>query len=214
MTINIDTFLDSLQYQLQTALPGKDAHLKMSPRQIRGNRFKFNTKRETKKGSVLILLYYHEDKWHFPLIQRPKYQGAHSGQISLPGGKQEVSDPDSVHTALRETEEEIGINKNQVKVLGHLSRLYIAASNYDVLPVVGYLDQSPLFVPDNHEVEHVVDARLDDLLNEKLHKNTEMQVGPNVIINSPYFHLNDKIVWGATAMMLSEFSEVVRRCMC
>jgi len=133
-----------LEEHLSKPLPGLEAQKRMSPE---GRRNLRNGNLPEKKAGVLILLYPEESRICFPLMRRPEYGGVHSGQISLPGGKKEDNDRNLVETALRETEEELGISAIDVQVLGSLSELYIQPSNVDVLPVVGYVKKVPNFVP-------------------------------------------------------------------
>src|SRR5690606_24654850 len=135
---------------------------------------------------------------------RPDYDGVHGGQISLPGGKKEEKDKDYIATAVRETEEEIGVSAKEITVLGSLTELYVSASNIQVLPVVGFCTRPPMFIPNPYEVEEIIEVSIDDLTKEKEVKFTDISVRGHKI-NSPYYHLKGKVVWGATAMILSEF---------
>ena len=109
--------------------------------------------RDAKKSAVLVLFYLKEGELFLALMQRPTYDGKHSGQISFPGGKHEKSDKNSVETALREANEEVGIISNDVEVVGQLSNVYIPVSQFIVTPVVGVINYLPNFKLDNHEVE-------------------------------------------------------------
>jgi len=205
-----DNFISNLEKKLREPLPGDQAHRKMIPTS-RNQKPRFKFPNPPKLGAVLILFYRLNNEWHFPLIQRPKYIGVHSGQIGLPGGKMEHSDKDLIATALRETEEEIGIKQDKVAVIGSLSEFYVGASNHQILPVIGYYDgNQPTFIPDNYEVAEVIEAPLETLLDERSVKSIEMTVSPGLSLDSPYFHLSDRVVWGATAMMLSELVDVIK----
>lgn len=205
------TFIEKLKYHLDHPLPGKVAHDLMLPRFPSGNRIQFKNAENPRKGAVLVLLYEQGDSFSFPLIQRPTYDGVHSGQVAFPGGKMEPEDPDLYITAIREAEEEIGIDRQYVEVLGCLSEFFVAASNHLVLPVVGYYHAEPVFTPDQHEVEHVIEAPLKELLDQERRKEKEITTNHGYKLLSPYFDIQDKVVWGATAMMLSEFAEIIRR---
>lgn len=156
----------------------------------------------------MILLYPHNGDIYLPLMKRPVYQGAHSGQVSFPGGKFEPEDLDLKMTALRETEEEIGVKSSQVEVIGELSELFIIASNFKVFPTIGFVKERPVFIPDAVEVEHVLEVSLSHLQDLSKRGIEEMAFG-DYTINSPYFDVDGHVVWGATAMMLSEFLQLV-----
>ena len=208
----VEILRERLRHELAGILPGKKAQELMLPvardRKIRLPEFI----KPPVKSAVLILLYPNGDgAIRFPLIQRPDYDGAHSGQVSLPGGKIEESDHDLTETALRETEEEIGIRREAVDVIGNLTNLYITVSNFDVTPVIGFLDQKPSFSIDKNEVTEVIEADIRDLLLQKKRKEGIVYVRGRYKVHTPYFDIGGKMVWGATAMILSEFSELIKR---
>lgn len=180
----------------------------MAPRPIDERRFSENPARPPRLGGVMVLLYPHENEIYIPLMKRPEYDGAHSGQISFPGGKLEEVDSDLVDTALRETHEEIGIARDQIEVIGKLSELFIIASNFKVLPTVGLLKEPPSFIPDPIEVAEVLTMPLNHLHDHSIRKVKEMHFPPYTIF-SPYFEVRGEVVWGATAMMLSELSAIL-----
>jgi 8-oxo-dGTP pyrophosphatase MutT (NUDIX family) len=154
------------------------------------------------------LLYPFERQLHTGLILRPQYPGVHSGQVAFPGGKREPEDLDDFATALREAEEEVGIPRILPRVLGSLSPVFIPPSRYWVSPIVAALDKRPLFVPDQHEVERVLEMPLAALRGENSLVNTEFSEGERTF-NSPAFHWNNHRIWGATAMMISELLELI-----
>ena len=193
-----------LEDRLKGNMPGGSAHRLMQPKLENGAPIRINHKVSPKKGGVLILFYEESGNVRFPLIQRPEYEGIHSGQIALPGGGKEDEDIDLTHTALREAEEEIGVDQNRVQVIGALTQFFVAASNYDILPVIGYYDGVPDFTPDSREVSSIITPRAIDLLDEKKRRIKDITVRNGFTLSSPYFDLEDKVVWGATAMMLSE----------
>ena len=144
------------------------------------------------------------------MMLRPEYGGVHSGQVSFPGGRVEKSDTGLVQTALRESNEELGIPQEKVEILGNLTELFIIASNFTVLPVVGSLDFRPEFIPDEREVVEIIETPISNLLDSKVIKERGFEVGAGYSINAPYFDINGHHVWGATAMMLSEFLTVYK----
>ena len=208
--MNFNKTIDYLDHHLDQPLPGYEAQRKMAPLLPDGQRFNFSHTKAVKQGAVLILFYPSNDKVMFPLIQRPQYNGVHSGQVALPGGKQDDIDHSLVQTALREANEEIGIDHGKVKVLGTLTELYVQASNINVLPVIGYTKEKLSFRPDRHEVEEVMPTNLYDLLDSKKHRVSDIKVRQEISLRAPFFDLHEKVVWGATAMILSELVEIFR----
>jgi len=156
------------------------------------------------------LLYDDRGVIRFPLIKRPEYPGAHGGQVSLPGGKAEVGE-DAVQTALRECEEEIGVKRDLLTVLGTLSNFYVIPSNYLVTPVIAFADSKPEFHPDRFEVSRIIEARLDDILAEDAIKQKEILAAGKYRMMAPHFEIENEVVWGATAMMLNEFRMILRQ---
>lgn len=165
--------------------------------------------RKTKDSGVLILLYPHNHSIYSVLIQRPRYKGTHGGQMALPGGKKEEEDSDIIQTALREAEEEIGVNRNDIKIMGSLSRLYIPPSNFVIYPSVGCIAKRPVFIPSPEEVDEIVEYDIMRLLDPDVKKITRIKIMKVFSFNAPYFDIHKKIVWGATAMVLSEFREIL-----
>ena len=153
----------------------------------------------------MILLYEEEGNIQFPLIQRSEYRGVHSGQIALPGGKAEDSDADLIETATREAQEELGIDPKKIEIVGSLTSFFVAASNFQILPVVAYAKEFPQFIPDEREVAGVVKADLKAMLDPQTVKEKEITPAEGITFDAPYYDLDGKVVWGATAMMLSEF---------
>lgn len=202
--MEIDRLVPQLLAALRKPLPGKEAHLRMSPQPVDWRRFTLHIPETHRKSGVLLLIYPEEGIGFFPLIKRPVYAGVHSGQIALPGGKMEPGDPDVTFTALREAEEEIGIDAGKVEVLGKLSDLYIPTSNFLVTPVIGLISDKPRFVPEQKEVAKIISTAIYSLTAPEKIKHTELSVGDGIRLNTPYFDISGEIVWGATAMILSE----------
>lgn len=198
-------FFKNLKNELSKELPGLSAQLKMAPEER-----PFGHNKIMLKAGVLILLYIKNEDIHLALIQRPEYNGPHSGQISLPGGKFEDDDKTLVQTALRESYEEIGADPNEIEVLGILTPLHIPVSNYYVQPVVGYFKTSPQFKADLTEVEKILEIRLKDLINPANKSSKEFVFG-SLHFDAPVYKPDNLIVWGATAMILSEFVEIIQR---
>jgi len=203
-------FSEKISAVLANDLPGEKAHTIMTPTVRSDNLTKSVYPVSPIKSAVLVLLYPSQgDKISFPLIQRPTYNGAHSGQISFPGGKAEPSDKSIIDTAIREAEEEVGIVPSQVEVLGTMTNLFIWVSNYIVTPVVAICSTKPVFRKDEKEVEDIIETDLYDIINPKKRKEGTVIARNKYKIQTPYFDINQKVVWGATAMMLSELSMIV-----
>lgn len=181
-------------------LPGEEAHEEMAPGHRKERKSAMLADPSPRRSAVMILIY---DSMapKLALIQRADYPGVHGGQIGLPGGKVEPEDKDLLSTALRETKEEIGIDT--IEVCGQLTELYIPPSRFMVTPYVGFLDKTPLFIPEISEVQQVVEVPIEDFLNPKNILSKSFNSG-KIRFDAPYFKLEEHVVWGATAMMLNE----------
>lgn len=203
------TFITTLQHQLSQPLPGPTAQIKMAS----GTRRKFPTiPANAKEACVLCLLYLKNNEWHIVLTQRvsTNTNDRHSGQMSFPGGKYEPTDSTYENGALRETEEEVGIAADDITILGKLTPLYIPVSNFYVHPFVGVLDYVPAFTPEVQEVQEIVETPLSLLLEDSTRQITDLTIRGYAIKEVPYFNVYGKVVWGATAMMLSEFVDIIK----
>ncbi len=205
----MEELIEKLRSKLDLALPGQEAHLKMMPKESAKIRFDEERMAKARLSGVLVLFYEKNNEIYLPLTQRHDYGGTHSGQVSFPGGKWEPEDIDIIHTAKREAREEIGIPEDRVAIIGQLSDLFIPPSNFKVSPIVGYTDHTPEFTIDSYEVKELLEVPLDHLLDETVIKRKEITVSNGFKLNAPYFELEGKVVWGATAMMLSELKELL-----
>jgi len=198
-----------IQERLERPLPGPEAQYKMA----HAIRQKPHTPPDNARiACTLALLYPQEDKWYLPLIQRQSNDpnDQHGGQISFPGGKQEEEDADLATTALREAEEEIGIQAADVHILGQLTQLYIPVSNFLVYPFIGYLDYAPTFTRQESEVQDILKVPMDLLQKSHTMQFTDMKFSNSITVSDiPYYNVHGHVVWGATAMMLSEFLEII-----
>jgi 8-oxo-dGTP pyrophosphatase MutT (NUDIX family) len=208
MSMNFLELTERLESRLKLPLPGASAHEVARAIPMGSLIPKFDHKIQPKPGSVLILFYPEGDRIKFPLIKRPDYQGAHSGQVSLPGGKAEAGET-FTETALREAFEEIGVHPSEVTVLGRLSDFFVIPSNFMVTPVVGYATSKPVFTPDAIEVAHILHGDLFDLLKKDALKEKEILAANRYAMRAPHFEIEGEIVWGATAMMLNELRQIV-----
>lgn len=190
-------------------LPGEAAQKLMLPQLEQQDRFNQHLISRARPSAVIIMFYPFKGRIYFPLIQRPFYAGAHSGQISLPGGKKEQHDQDLIDTALRETEEEIGVKVKKEQILGCLSTLFVPVSNFNIWPMVAAVEATPAFKPDPVEVANIIQCPLNHLLDPGNVKATTITTRSNLKINAPYFSIQEQIVWGATAMILSELKAIL-----
>jgi 8-oxo-dGTP pyrophosphatase MutT (NUDIX family) len=202
----IETFIKSLQEKFPKEHSIPLAHQLMMPL---GRIMVPDHTNPPLKSAVLLLLYPKEGQLYFPIIRRPVYNGMHSGQMALPGGKKEELDASLEQTAVREACEEIGICSSDIRILGHLTELFIAVTNIQVLPVVAFARHEPSFVLDAHEVDELFRIPLTDLLNPEL-KKRELWDLRGQEVEVPFYHLSNHKVWGATAMILSEFESMAK----
>ena len=198
-----------LRERLLLPLPGGDAHETFRAQPVGDVKPLFSHSLPPKPGGVIILLYEENGNIKFPLTKRAEYTGAHSGQVSLPGGKADPGE-DAVATALRECEEEIGVNRNDIEVIGTLSDFFVMPSNFMVTPVIATVAGDVIFKPDSHEVVRVIKADLEDIVKDDAMKQKEILAAGRFRMNAPHFEIEGEIVWGATAMMLNEFRMILR----
>ena len=199
--------IEALASRLGQPLPGHEAHRQMSPVPRAGTEPGYVPPIPPRRGGVLVLFYPCHDALHLPLILRPTYNGIHSGQVAFPGGGQEDEDADITATALREAYEEVGVPPAEVRILGHLSKLYIAPSNFEVYPTVGWIAQRPNFRIDPYEVACLLEVPLADF-SDPANRCEEMWNLRGRQVRVPFFKIQGQTVWGATAMMLSELLAV------
>ncbi len=197
-----------LEQRLQKPLPGKSAQIKMSSLLRIQELLKITVPENPIQSSVLVLVYPLQHRIGLVLMLRPQYDGIHSGQVSLPGGKYEETDESLIYTALREAKEEIGVDPGQVQVIGQLTEMYIPPSNFLVTPVVGYQSTRPHFSADPKEVARIIEIYLDDLLDDRKRQMKKMTLRQGISLKVPSFYLDGNIIWGATAMILSELKEI------
>ena len=200
--------LEGIRHALQQPLPGLAAQLRMSPPGRPNDMPQGTTPRE---AGVLLLLYPKEGALHFVLTRRTERLGSHSGQISFPGGRRELGDADLAATALRETHEELGFSLDGIDLLGHLTPLYVPPSHFLISPVVACMAHAPAINPNPDEVAEVIEAPLTVLFDEAA-KGHELRVlisqnGAQQL--TPHYRIAHHKVWGATAMVLSEFEAVI-----
>ncbi len=164
-----------------------------------------------RKAGVMALFYPGPGQVaHLLFILRNAYPGVHSSQIGFPGGQQEQQDRDLLHTALRETEEEVGVPADQIRPIRPLSRLYIPPSNFEVSPFMGICAHRPRFRKQDSEVAELIEVPLADILCDSCLETRRMTTSYAKDIEVPAFLLQGHVVWGATAMMLNEIKTLLR----
>ncbi len=197
--------ITQLQHALGKPLPGRVAQFHMAHV---GRKLYAEPPDHARKAGVLALLYPRADQWHVALMLRvnDNAQDRHSGQVSFPGGSFDpLLDRSLLDTALRETEEEIGVPRQDVQVIGALTDLYIPVSNFHVHPFVGFVSDTPLMTPQLKEVQCILEAPLIWLQNPAAQKRVDIALSQGLVLPQvPCFMVQDHIVWGATAMILSE----------
>lgn len=201
----MDSLITRIKKQLTEKLPGYAAQIKLAPE----GRDMFAEQTKKTNAAILILIFKNDqDRLSTIFMKRPTYNGHHSGQISFPGGKYESEDQTIKQTAIRETVEEIGISKEKIEIIGQLTDLYIPVSNFLVHPFVAIYTDTPLFSIDPSEVQYTISSPLSDLIELPIHH--KQMSHEDRTFNSPYFSINNEVVWGATAMILNEFIEIIK----
>ncbi len=193
-------------------LPGETAQFKMAPMDRLAELKRIAYKKNTAKRAGVMALFYPaiDNKTHLALILRKTYKGVHSAQIGFPGGKYEESDSSLQETALRETEEEVGVNRESVSVLKKLTEIYIPPSNFFVQPFVGIATETPQFILQDEEVEELIEVPLLHFMDDRIKTIQTLSTSYAKNIEVPAFMMNKHLVWGATAMMLNEVREMLK----
>lgn len=194
--------------KLQTELPGFSAHSKMLPP---GRRLKVleDEVSQVRLSSVLVLLYQESGKLYTCLTRRPSTMKHHPGQISFPGGKVEKEDASAEMTALREANEEVGICSENIEILGKLSDLYVEVSRFSIQPYVAWSNFKPDFILNYSEVEQLILFPVSEFVINEVIAETELEtVTGNLRVK--YYSYDGEIIWGATAMILSELIEILK----
>lgn len=164
-----------------------------------------------KKAAVLILLYPKGRDLYVLLTKRTEDVEHHKGQISFPGGSQDGKDTDLVSTALRESEEEIGLRRDAVHVLGLFDE-YETPSGFAITPVIAYAPSMPPLKPNAVEVAEILEVPLSLFLDNR-NERIEQRVRFGVLLDVYFYRYGEYEIWGATAAILRAFLLSLRKAM-
>jgi len=198
---------NSLKEALQKKLPGEDAHRLMLP--LGRDLYPEEGKGNIIQSSVLLILFPDNDMIHICLIKRPAGMRHHAGQIAFPGGRFEPSDNNLIQTALRESFEEIGVHADQLEIIGALTPIYVQVSNFAINPFIGWCKARPFFKTEQGEVDELFIIPIEKLLHPQTPQTKEV-ITSRGNFNAPGYVINTLFIWGATAMILSEFNQIYR----
>ena len=197
-------FIIKLTKKMNGELPGRTSHKTMMVKP----RYKSIGGKKSIPAAVLILLYPIKNKWHFFLTKRTNTVEHHKGQISLPGGMLEKGESHK-EAAIRETFEELGVQSEDINIIGPLTPLYIPISNFKIFPFVGWIKSNPKLNIQSKEVSKVFSPSIFSLMDPQTKKiKDSILLGQKVKI--PFFNLKNEVVWGATSMIISEFKNILK----
>ena len=200
----------SIKAKFQQPLPGLSAQLRMAPAKRREELELVDNLKNARESAVMIILFEKESVLHAVFILRSDYDGIHSGQMAFPGGKKEPEDMDSLSTAIREVKEEIGLDAQDYQVLAQLSDLYIPPSNFLIKVFVAFYPGVPVYNFSTNEVKSLIEVPLTHLADPINVEVGAFRVNTNdMIVDAPYYKINELKLWGATAMITSELLEIL-----
>ena len=206
--MRFNDFLESIPKIKKNPLPGEEAQLLLSP--LERPKFSIDYKKNTtREAAVLALLYPKREITHIALIVRTTYDGAHSGQVAMPGGKAEIEDVSLAATAIRETEEEIGISQDRITLVKELTSVYVPTSDFRVYPFLAKADKIKDFKLQESEVADIIEMPVSQLISENNFTKTLVTISEYKSVEVPAFIYKDYIIWGATAMILSELKQLL-----
>ncbi|KFF15558.1 NUDIX hydrolase [Flavobacterium hydatis] len=209
--MDFQDFLHFVPNFAHAKLPAVDAHLKMAPlERVESLKNQDMSTKNPRIAAVMMLFYPKNGRTHLVLIVRNAYNGVHSSQIAFPGGKYELEDENYEHTALRETYEEVGVLPEKIKVLKAFTPMYIPPSNFMVHPFLGVCNEEIHFYPDPREVADIIELPLSVFLDDEIVIDTILSTSYAANISVPAFKIENHIVWGATAMILSELKDFLK----
>ncbi|MDC3252922.1 CoA pyrophosphatase [Crocinitomicaceae bacterium] len=210
--MNQQTFIQQFNLVTANGLPGEEAHKALMPIDRPFSSEALKNIKDYKKSAVGIILFKEKDSLHCVLIQRPQYNGVHGNQISFPGGKMDASDSNLEITARRECMEEISLQSELMTTIGRLTQVFIPVSKFLVQPFIFFVENMPELIPDQREVDEIFTFDIRELLADESLKSMNMQFGNGRIQkNVPYFAFEERIIWGATAMILAELKGIIKQ---
>ncbi len=206
MNQSINHIIEQVKQGCHLDLSGKEAQYLMAPEK-RIIDIESAVRSQLRKAAVLVPLFFKDNQWTLLLTQRANYKGNHGGEISFPGGKWDQKlDANLQETALRETFEEIGLNREHIQILQALSPLNIPISKILVHPYWAIIDDIQELKIDEYEVVDTYFVPLSLFFDEKNIHFIQKQG-----IRVPYYNYQGKEIWGATAMIISELVFILRR---
>lgn len=196
---------------LQKPLPGLHSHLKLAPptrKQELENAQKASL--YAKKSAVMILLFHDAGVLNVVFIRRSFYVGIHAGQMAFPGGRFEETDSSVEETAFREIEEEIGVKRDDIELIGRISDIYVPPSNFLISVFVGYLANKPVYLPDEREVAEVIEIDFNEfLMPDAITQKSFFVPSSNQTVLAPCYQTSKCDIWGASAMVMSELIDML-----
>jgi 8-oxo-dGTP pyrophosphatase MutT (NUDIX family) len=209
--MDFQDFLQHVPNLIPVELPAEKAHVKMAPLERVALMKNLDlSEKKPRIAAVMMLFYPKNGKTHLVLIVRNAYDGVHSSQIAFPGGKYEISDANFQETALRETHEEVGISSEKIEIIKQFTPMYIPPSNFLVHPFLGISSQELSFYPDIREVADIIELPLSVFLNDEIIIEATLSTSYAANVLVPAFNIQNHVVWGATAMILSELRDVLK----
>lgn len=205
--MNLATLEKALKSITNNDLKGESAHQLAYPKfriELYSNTYPTE---KTKRSAVMLLFYEKEGEVWLCLIKRPTYEGHHSGQVALPGGKYEKRDERLSATAVRETYEEVGISLSEDEIVTELSSVYIPISDFLVKPYISIARTTPSFKADRKEVAYVIEIKLSDLMSSTLEETAVRTLKGSS--TAPSYLIGGETIWGGTAMILTELKQLV-----
>lgn len=200
------------QYLLERSkknLPGRKAQMKMSPEPLNPDVVLPREESETAHPSSVLIPLYPDEKNLLNVILTLRTDSIrHAGQISFPGGRRE-GDETPEQTALRETEEEIGVFQNQIHIACKITPLYLHRTDNQITPFIGFMNQKPKLIPNPAEVKEAFTVPIQELSNGQNFKKEQWDLS-QASFNVPFWTIHDVPLWGATAMMMSELVELYK----
>lgn len=199
--------IQHLNQRLELPLPGKAQQFRMAHL---SRIAEMPMRSDVRNAAVLILLYEQMQSWHLVLIRRKTIEGdVHAGQISFPGGRARKHET-LEEAALRESYEEIGSPSEMLRVIGQLTNLHIPVSNHLVFPFVAYLSDYRGWTAQESEVDMILEVPIKTLLKDETRVIASIQLKDGLVLpNVPCYEIEGHLIWGATAMILSEFIAIL-----